>query len=86
MTPPDFQQQSHLFTVRLWPEIIDDEHFEWRGRVCHVVTQEEHYFRDWAMLMHFLQEMLPPAPSGLQPPPAQEGNSPSSDASSDRSQ
>ncbi len=49
---------SELFTVRLWRERLDD-HWEWRGKVQHIPTGEVRYFRDWAVLIVVLQEMLP---------------------------
>lgn len=58
MNPVD-SHHSYLFTVRVWSENIGNGQTEWRGKVCHVVTQEEHYFRDWGTLSTLLQSMLP---------------------------
>ncbi len=56
-SPPSEQRyRSELFTVRLWRERLDD-HWEWRGKVQHVVTGEIRYFRDWRVLLDFLQEV-----------------------------
>jgi len=49
---------SHLFTVRLWLEDLGEGRTEWRGKVQHVTRGEARYFRDWAMLIAALQEML----------------------------
>ena len=51
------QRQSHLFTVRLWAEAIDEGMAEWRGKVQHVISGETHYFRDWNDLTAYLQAM-----------------------------
>lgn len=48
---------SELFTVRLWREQLND-HWEWRGKVQHITTGEVRYFRDWALLIVALQEMV----------------------------
>lgn len=49
---------SHLFTVRLWPEELDDDCIEWRGQVQHVLSGERRYFRDWVTLVAILQAKL----------------------------
>jgi hypothetical protein len=51
---------SQLFTVRLWPETIDDVLVEWRGKVDHVASGEGYYFRDWSRLIVCLEMMLRP--------------------------
>jgi hypothetical protein len=51
------QRQSHLFTVRLWAEAVDEGMAEWRGKVQHVISGETHYFRDWNDLTAHLQAM-----------------------------
>jgi hypothetical protein len=59
--PPDAQgllQRSHLFTVRLWAEPVDDGGHEWRGRVQHVLSGERRYFRNWPALERYLMEKL----------------------------
>ncbi|NCC34617.1 MAG: hypothetical protein EOM24_21760 [Chloroflexia bacterium] len=48
---------SHLFTVRLWNEVVSENCTEWRGKVQHVLSGEMHYFRDWPTLITFLSEM-----------------------------
>ena len=55
------QQQSHLFTVRLWLEDLGDGRAEWRGQLQHVLSGETHYFRQWETLLALLLAMLPPA-------------------------
>lgn len=47
---------SHLFTVRLWPEAGPGAGTGWRGRVTHVLSGETRYFRDWPALVAFLAE------------------------------
>ncbi len=57
------QTESHpgsfLFTLRVWPEALGEGQAEWRGKVQHVTSGETRYFRDWASLVAFLEEMLP---------------------------
>jgi hypothetical protein len=50
---------SFLFTLRVWPEALGEGRAEWRGKVQHVTSGETRYFRDWASLVAFLEEMLP---------------------------
>jgi hypothetical protein len=59
VNPVDSNQQSYLFTLRVWPESVSEGQIEWRGKVCFVVNQEEHYFRDWPTLVAILEKMLP---------------------------
>jgi hypothetical protein len=49
---------SHLFTVRLWSEVLGDGRTEWRGQVQHVTSQERCYFREWTTLESFLERKL----------------------------
>jgi hypothetical protein len=50
--------RSHLFTVRLWAEVLGDDGTEWRGKVQHVTSGEAQYFRDWPALLAFVESML----------------------------
>jgi hypothetical protein len=52
-------QPSHSFSVRLWPEEMDNGQIEWRGQVQHVLSGEVQYFRDWSTLIGYLLTMLP---------------------------
>ena len=56
--PSELRYHSQLFTVRLWREQLTD-HWEWRGKVQHVMSGETRYFRDWETLIDFLQAALP---------------------------
>ena len=47
-------EQTHLFTVRIWRELLDDERREIRGRVEHVPSGEWRHFRSWKDLRAFL--------------------------------
>jgi hypothetical protein len=49
---------SQLFTVRMYPEPLDDGQVEWRGKVDHVASGEGYYFRDWARLASYVEKML----------------------------
>jgi hypothetical protein len=51
-------RQSHLFTVRVWQEVIDEEDCEWRGKIFHVESNQTRYFRDWAALIPVLLSMM----------------------------
>jgi hypothetical protein len=50
--------QSHLFTVRLWQEEVDNDQAEWRGKVQHLTSGEVRYFREWSVLLAFVLELL----------------------------
>lgn len=54
----DVEQQSILFTVRVWRERVGDERTEMRGKVQHVLTGETRYFRDWQTLQAFVAAEL----------------------------
>jgi len=49
-------QGSHLFTVRLWSEGLEDQK-GWNGRVQHVLSGETRAFHDWSTLVDLLLEM-----------------------------
>lgn len=51
-------QRSHLFTVRLWVEVLGQDQTEWRGEVRHVLSEKARYFRDWATMIAFLEQAL----------------------------
>jgi hypothetical protein len=56
---------SDLFTVRVWAEQVDDA-VEWRGKVQHLPSGEAHYFREWAVLVGFMVDVLTRSrPGGL---------------------
>ena len=60
MTQGRTHQRTHLFTLRMWAEVLDDGQSEWRGKVQHVLSGQARYFRDWDTLITYLQDMLPP--------------------------
>ncbi len=49
---------SHLFTVRIWREWVDQNRQEWRGQVEQVLSGKNRYFRQWSALISFLEEAL----------------------------
>ena len=49
---------SQLFTVRMWPEPVDDDQVEWRGKIDHVASGEGYAFRDWSRLIVCIEKML----------------------------
>lgn len=60
-----WQQHSHLFTVRLWQEELGNGQAEWRGKVQHVTSGEVRYFREWSKLLAVLIELLAKSASWL---------------------
>jgi hypothetical protein len=55
-SPRKFHTRSELFNVRVWREDLGAGRIEWRGKVEHVLSGETRYFRDWRVLLDFLQE------------------------------
>jgi len=51
-----FFHHSHLFTVRMWRETLDEGRTEWRLRVQHVLSGERRYFRDWNEFEAYLEQ------------------------------
>jgi hypothetical protein len=49
---------SHLFTVRLWVEVVSDGQNEVRMQVKHVLSGEMHHFREWSAVMAFMLAKL----------------------------
>lgn len=76
MPKPASPPSSHLFTLRVWVEEIDEDKQEWRGRIHHVESNETRYFRDWSALIPMLLAMVrqaqtpPAAPVSPPEPPA----------------
>ena len=60
MTQGQTHHRTHLFTMRMWAEVLGDGQIEWRGKVQHVLSGEARYFRAWDTLITYLQDMLPP--------------------------
>ncbi len=50
------RHDSHLFTLRLWPQSRANEPMTWRGEVTHVLSGETRHFREWPALVAFLAE------------------------------
>jgi hypothetical protein len=70
MEKPRQRPHSHLFTVRVWEEEVEDGQSEWRGKVQLLSSGEVRYFRQWAALAPLLVTML----SESQPEPVQEAS------------
>jgi hypothetical protein len=49
---------THLFTIRVWAEKLEDGIHEWRGKVQIVSKEEGHYFRGWPALVDLLQTLV----------------------------
>lgn len=47
-----------MLTLRLWQEVIDAQHSEWRGEIKNVMTGEARYFRRWEELAEIVLSML----------------------------
>jgi hypothetical protein len=62
------QPESHIFTLRVWREELDDGQFEWRGRIHHVQSGQTRHFRDWVALVPLLLSLLRGTPVADQPP------------------
>ncbi len=58
MDKPDPHPRSHLFTVRVWQEEVDQEQAEWRGKVHLITTGNLRYFQRWEGLVPLLLAML----------------------------
>lgn len=75
-TVPD-TPHSQLFTLSLWQEDLGGGASEWRGKVRHVPSGETRYFRDWPILIAFLQERGQAPVDEACPRPAEGGSQPS---------
>jgi hypothetical protein len=60
------RQESQVFTVRIWSEVID-EGSEHRGSVRNVASGAFRNFREWSDLTSFLDAQIE-----SEPPPSQE--------------
>src|SRR4051812_29010670 len=60
----DSGMSSCLFTLRLWHEQLGEGQMEWRGKVQYTASGETLYFRQWGLLLEFLQEILEPQTPG----------------------
>lgn len=58
MDRPYQHPHSHLFTVRVWEEVVGDGQTEWRGKVQLMTGGDVRYFRRWAALVPLLVTML----------------------------
>ncbi len=58
MEPRAAVPRSHLFTVRIWEEDLGEGRHEWRGRIVHVLGEEERCFRDWDAVTEFMLDVV----------------------------
>jgi len=58
MNRETLQASSHLFTVRLWVEMLGSGQPEIRYKVQHVLSGETRYFRDGSALVRYLAQKL----------------------------
>lgn len=54
----DNRMSSCLFTLRLWHEQLGEGQMEWRGKVQYTDSGNALYFRQWGVMLEFLQETL----------------------------
>jgi hypothetical protein len=63
MTELKHPDQAHIFILKLWQEVLNDEQnhrqTEWRGKIQDVFNGETHYFRDWPTIVKFISDTLP---------------------------
>jgi hypothetical protein len=52
------RSSSHLFTVRLWVEVLGGGQTEMRCKVQHVLSGETRYFREGSALLIYLTAKL----------------------------
>jgi len=48
----------HAFSLRLWPETIEDDKVVWRGRMQDLATGEVRYFQGWEALVDVLLSLM----------------------------
>ena len=54
----DSWSHSQLYTLRVWHEAANGDEREMRMQVKHVLTGETRYFREWAVLIAYVEEKL----------------------------
>ena len=56
----DTDQKTRLFTINLWQVQQGDDPLpaEWRGKLQSLPDGEAYYFRDWQVLIQYLEKML----------------------------
>ncbi len=58
------QPPTYLFTVRLWHENLGNGDHEWRGKIKHVLSQEERSFRGYEGIGELILSLLPKLRTG----------------------
>jgi hypothetical protein len=62
---------SHLFTLRLWEEVLGEGKTEWRGRVQELASGETAFFRDWPGLVATLTRLIAKSAAATEGVPAE---------------
>jgi hypothetical protein len=62
---------SHLFTLRLWEEVLGEGKAEWRGRVQALASGETAFFRDWPGLVATLTRLIAKSAGAAEGVPAE---------------
>jgi hypothetical protein len=52
--PPNY----HLFVLKVWRAEAGADETEWRGQIQHIASREIRYFREWNLLLEFVQTQL----------------------------
>ncbi len=60
--PLTYPYSTILFMLRLWPEEVAADQFEWRGEVKKLADGQTRYFRDWPALVDWIGQMLEEEP------------------------
>jgi hypothetical protein len=55
---PDLPASSQLFTLRVWTNLNNDETWQTRYQVKHVLSGATHTFLDWAEVIEFIEIRL----------------------------
>lgn len=51
-------RRSNLFVLRVWCVGLDDGTKEWRGVIESLASREKRYFREWPILLDWIQQEL----------------------------
>ncbi len=56
--PPLDRPHAPLYTLRLWPEVLNQAHWEWRGELKDLNTGEVRYFRRWSEVVECWEMLM----------------------------
>lgn len=55
----------HLFVLKIWRAEAGADETEWRGQIQHIASREIRYFREWNLLLEFVQTQLQTRENGF---------------------